>query len=353
MQCRAGFEPDCAQELQTRVVQGRGQCICQAEVGSGYVLADAKAPRDFYGTLHWKEWIFARQWWLVAARVDLSAADRITPLVEAAQYALPEQMVYSELVCEFPDTNDGRQVTPWLNRFEPLLEKALQDKGLLNMDGEGPSLRCFFLNQHDALIGLGTERSAPWACGFPRLRFPAEAPSRSTLKLAEAFEVFLSPREQELALRAGMHAVDLGAAPGGWTWQLVARGLQVVAVDNGPMKGGVLGHPSVKHLRTDGFRFRPERPVEWLVCDMVEQPRRVAELMRDWVREGFARQAIFNLKLPMKIRLDEVRACLQIIETGALENGLRVKLWARQLYHDREEVTVYMRVEGKAKKNIW
>ena len=25
-----------------------------------------------------------------------------------------------------------------------------------------------------------------------------------------------------------------------------------------------------------GFRFRPRKPVDWLVCDMVESPRKVA-----------------------------------------------------------------------------
>ena len=83
-----------------------------------------------------------------------------------------------------------------------------------------------------------------------------------------------------------MTAVDLGAAPGGWTWQLVQRGLKVIAVDNGPLKGAAAEHPAIKHLRQDGFRFRPQRPVDWLVCDMVEQPQRVATLMTEWFIGG-------------------------------------------------------------------
>ncbi|WP_297471632.1 SAM-dependent methyltransferase, partial [Acidithiobacillus sp.] len=85
------------------------------------------------------------------------------------------------------------------------------------------------------LLGLLLAAAAPGAAapdpgGIPRLRFPAGAPSRSTLKLEEALLVLLNERERERWLRAGMTAVDLGAAPGGWTFQLVRRSLRVIAV---------------------------------------------------------------------------------------------------------------------------
>ena len=139
-----------------------------------------------------------------------------------------------------------------------------------------------------------------------------------------------------------MTAVDLGAAPGGWTWQLVQRGLKVIAVDNGPLKGAAAGHPNIKHLRQDGFRFRPQRPVDWLVCDMVEQPQRVAALMTEWFIGGFTQRAIFNLKLPMKKRVAALHDALNSIRTALNNKGIRYQLEARQLYHDREEVTVYL-----------
>jgi len=167
---------------------------------------------------------------------------------------------------------------------------------------------------------------------------PGGAPSRSTLKLAEALVTFLGDREADL-LRAGMRAVDLGAAPGGWTWQLARRGLTVVAVDNGPLKGEVRDDPLVTHLRTDGLAYLPKRPVDWMVCDIVEQPSRIAALVARWVGEGHARRAIFNLKLPMKKRYDEVRRCEAIIRDGLAKARVKHTLGLRQLYHDREEVT--------------
>ena len=93
--------------------------------------------------------------------------------------------------------------------------------------------------------------------------------SRAVFKLDELIE-------REKLLKPGMCVVDLGAAPGGWTWQLVRRAMRVIAVYNGPMNQGLLDSCLVTHLREDGFRYRPAHPVDWLVCDMVEQPRRVA-----------------------------------------------------------------------------
>jgi len=108
------------------------------------------------------------------------------------------------------------------------------------------------------------------------------------------------------------------------------------------MADSVMATGMVDHLRADGFTWRPASPVDWLVCDMVEQPARVAALMADWVATGRCRQAIFNLKLPMKKRLDEVRRCRDLIDQRMRRDGLRYELRLRQLYHDREEITAYL-----------
>ena len=134
----------------------------------------------------------------------------------------------------------------------------------------------------------------------------------------------------------------LGAAPGGWTWQLVKRGIRVTAVDNGAMKGVLAHHPLVQHLKQDGFKFAPRKSVDWLVCDMVEKPSRVAALIAAWFVAGWCKRAIFNLKLPMKQRLAALDSTLAGIRERLDEEGISYRLSAKQLYHDREEVTVYL-----------
>ncbi|MGB8518105.1 MAG: 23S rRNA (cytidine(2498)-2'-O)-methyltransferase RlmM, partial [Gallionella sp.] len=136
--------------------------------------------------------------------------------------------------------------------------------------------------------------------------------------------------------------VDLGAAPGGWTWQMVKRGIRVAAVDNGPMKGVLAKHALVEHLKQDGFKFAPRKAVDWLICDMVEKPAKVAELMGNWFVSGWCKHAIFNLKLPMKQRLGAVDSALGGIKKRLDEEGINYKMSAKQLYHDREEITVFL-----------
>src|SRR3546814_15260662 len=82
-----------------------------------------------------------------------------------------------------------------------------------------------------------------------------------------------------------------------------------------------------------------------MVCDMVEQPRRVAERMATWLREGWSRQAIFHLKLPMKKRWDDTRLCLDLVSEQA---GRPLAIRARQLYPAREEITVFAAAAGSA-----
>jgi len=242
-----------------------------------------------------------------------------------------------------PDTNDGKTLSGFTKRFQPLLEQALRENSRLLDDPTLPRLHILFPSESRALIASSDPRNSNNVPnGIHRVSMASDAPSRSYLKLAEAFEVFLDRKEQALWLKPQMTAVDLGAAPGGWTWQLVQRGLQVTAVDNGPLKGAAASHPAIRHLRQDGFKFRPQRPVDWLVCDMVEQPQRVAALMTEWFVGGLTSHAIFNLKLPMKKRVVALRTALEFLRTALNARGIRYRLEAKQLYHDREEVTVFL-----------
>jgi 23S rRNA (cytidine2498-2'-O)-methyltransferase len=325
--CRPGFERDCLQETQASPRE--------ANANSGFIIIQGK-PR-----LHYDQLTFARQLVTLHSEIsELPERDRLTPLL-AAVPDTPAQ--FGALWLETPDTNDGKTLSGFIRRFQPLLEEKLRAGGRLLDDAKLPRLHIFFPDKNRALIGSSEPRnSANAPMGILRMKMPYEAPSRSVLKLAEAFEVFLSDEEKTSWIKQSMHAVDLGAAPGGWTWHLVQLGMQVVAVDNGPLKGVVADHPFVKHLRQDGFRYRPKHTVDWLVCDMVEQPGRVAALVSDWVASGATNRAIFNLKLPMKKRVEALAEALNGIRAVLDKKGFKYRLQAKQLYHDREEVTVFL-----------
>ena len=67
------------------------------------------------------------------------------------------------------------------------------------------------------------------------------------------------------------------------------------------------------------------------------------ERMAQWLVNGWCRETIFNLKLPMKKRYEEVSHNLAYIQAQLDEHGINAQIQARQLYHDREEVTVHVR----------
>ena len=224
---------------------------------------------------------------------------------------------------------------------------ALREAGVLTNyeTPKRPVVHVFFIAPGCCYTGYSySNNNSPFYMGIPRLKFPSDAPSRSTLKLEEAFHVFIPADEWDERLANGMYAVDLGACPGGWTYQLVKRNMWVSSVDNGPMAQSLMDTGQVTWLREDGFRYRPNRNnISWMVCDMVEKPAKVAALMAQWLVNGWCRETIFNLKLPMKKRYEEVSQNLAYIQAQLDEHGVNAQIQARQLYHDREEVTVHIR----------
>lgn len=262
----------------------------------------------------------------------------MTPLLAAIATLTPP---FSQAWFEYPDTNEGKALSQLARALAPRIDAALAGRDLHKAKAHA-RLHVFLTDGATAYVGTSAAATgARWPMGIARLHLPRQAPSRSVLKLAEALVTFLGERELTL-LRAGLRAVDLGAAPGGWTWLLAQRGLRVIAVDNGALKGALVDEPLVTHVREDGLSFRPRRPVDWLVCDIVEQPAKIATLVAGWIADGAARRAIFNLKLPMKKRYDEVQRCIAIIDERLTRAGIAFELAVRQLYHDREEVTAYL-----------
>ena len=344
--CRPGFEKECAQEINQHAGAAGVAGYVKTKPDSGWLLyvphEDSGAAR-LRQQLRFADFVFPRQIVHCAVLAEaLPPTDRAAPLADcAAGFGLR----FSGVVLETADTNEAKELSAFCRKFQPHMEKALRTRKLLADDSRAPRLHVFFIDSATAWLGIADpDNSSPWPMGIPRLKAVHGAPSRSAQKLAEALQVFLSPAERADRLHVGITGVDLGAAPGGWTWVLVRNGLQVIAIDNGKLNEAVMATGQVEHLRADGLTWRPRRPVHWLVCDMAEKPARVAALMADWLAEGHCSEIIFNLKLPMKKRYEEVEYCRALIEERLNEARISHVLGFRQLYHDREEVTGHLRL---------
>lgn len=342
--CRPGFEKECAAELQAHANAAGFPAYARTRTGSALVelVGSSGQPADsLFEVIDFDRLIFTRQWFASGELVTgLPDSNRITPLLRLIK---PFGLHYCDIELAHADTNEGKSISRFCRQFRPHLLAALKQQRLLSAQA-GQRLHILFVDSHTAFVGYAkTTNSAAQPMGILRLKMPPAAPSRSTLKLEEALRIFISEEDSRQFIKAGMKAVDLGAAPGGWSWQLVRRGMLVTAVDNGAMDASLMHSGMVEHVRADAFKWQPEKAVDWLVCDMVERPLQVSRLICRWFTRHQCQYSIFNLKLPMNQRYASVAECLDHIHSRLSEAGIRFELRARQLYHDREEITVFLR----------
>lgn len=344
--CRPGFETDCASELMVAAAENDFTVTPASERTDGYVALTLSSPQVAIKAIERIDFLklaFTRQWFIAVAEIgDLPKDDRVEPLMNA--FRTLAQPVH-ELFVETLDTDAARPLLRLCRSIEGHLRSRAQKEGLLAAKATPWRFHVCFTATDRAYVGLSPiANSHPCPMGIPRLRFPKDAPSRSALKLEEALTTLLPPSERNRWLKAGMTAVDLGAAPGGWTWVLVQNGLKVTAVDNGALAAQVAESPRVTHLHADGLRYRPPKPVDWLVCDIIEKPQLIADVVLRWARQGWCKNAVVNFKLPMKTRYPILAKLLP-----PLVQCCEIDHWAvKQLYHDRDEVTCFLRFERRS-----
>lgn len=347
--CRPGYESDTANELQGISTELNLFGYPMFKPGDGFVefhFYQADHAQQFCRKVAVRDTIFPRQIiWLVGECIDMDKADRLTPILDLVDDAeLADIGSFGAVWVEYADTDAGKELAKFCRKFNVPLRQALRGKKLLTKQEQEQSNRIhvFFTEFDRCSLGVSFKnQSANHINGICRLKFPPKAPSRSTLKLEEAIREMMTPEQQAQVFREGARAVDLGACPGGWTYQLVAREMSVEAIDNGKIDDELMATGLVEHFAADGFTYKPQfGRVALLVCDMIEQPDRVAELMAKWMVKGWAEHAIFNLKLPMKKRYETVTEALTMISGMLAKAGIHYHAETRHLYHDRDEVTV-------------
>lgn len=239
----------------------------------------------------------------------------------------------------------GRRASAVEKAFEELLRKKLSRVAKLALPelprGAGPArgLFVFFAD-----FGRVFAARAVVLGGQRRMADDIQAPSRSYLKVEEAYIVLgREPQPDETV-------VDLGAAPGGWSYSAAKRGAKVIAIDNGPLKGGAFGHPLIEHRLEDAFKFQPaltevaegepdEAEVfDWLFCDLVEEPHHVMQnIVTPWLANGWCRHFVINLKFG---HVDSLALLREVRAPGSPFAAHATNLRIRHLYHDREEFTL-------------
>ncbi|HOV15205.1 MAG TPA: SAM-dependent methyltransferase [Spirochaetota bacterium] len=159
------------------------------------------------------------------------------------------------------------------------------------------------------------------------------APSRSYLKIEEAYySLGYEPQQNDTV-------VDLGAAPGGWSYSAAKRGARILAIDNGNLKGGAKDHPLITHKKEDAFKFNLKKGerVDWLFCDMVEEPKYVLNTIEKWLLNKWCKYFIVNLKFGW---VDPVVLSNKLKSSDSIFSKYAKDFKIVHLFHDHEEITI-------------
>jgi 23S rRNA (cytidine2498-2'-O)-methyltransferase len=117
-------------------------------------------------------------------------------------------------------------------------------------------------------------------------------PSRAYLKLWEALTLIgVRPQPGEVC-------VDLGSAPGGWSWALAQMGARIVSVDKAALMPAVAALARIEYWRESAFALDPKAvgPLDWLFSDVVCYPPRLLALVERWLAAGTCRNFVCTVK---------------------------------------------------------
>ncbi|MCL2213102.1 MAG: methyltransferase domain-containing protein [Oscillospiraceae bacterium] len=192
-----------------------------------------------------------------------------------------------------------------------------------------------FIGETNFYIGISKpgENLSIWSGGMRRYAMRDDTISRSAFKLMEALESY------PIDLREGGRALDLGAAPGGWTNVLLEQGLHVVAVDTVSLDPVLLANKKVEYFngRAHDYLKTSSKKFDIIVNDMsmniVSSVRLVCSIKN---RLGDGGHVIFTLKLKSQDKLDKIKDSLA--QLGRIFDVVFVK----HLSHNRSEITIIL-----------
>lgn len=228
-----------------------------------------------------------------------------------------------------------------LSGYDAAARRAAAEKIGALIEAEGYTSR---RSEPDAIISvmLGEEVfygiSAPednlssWPGGMRRFAKGDSTASRAEFKLLEALELYgrdLIPGR----------ALDLGAAPGGWTRVLAEKGFSVTAVDPANLAPEVLALKAVTHFKGTSQQYltEPRGKFDIIVNDMKldipESARVMAECAGNLSENGIG---IMTFKLRPKKWTAQINSGLSV-----LTKHYRI-VALRQLFHNRSEVTAIL-----------
>lgn len=217
------------------------------------------------------------------------------------------------------------------NEIDRMLTEAGAEPEIKNPDYIISAL----LDESRIYMGMSTSAMnlSSWSGGMVHYKKDESDISRAKFKLMEAINVF------NIDMSKVHNALDLGAAPGGWTSVLIEHNVSVTAVDTGDMDPRLNKYKNYTFIKANASEIElPEQSFDMFTSDISWNAKNTALLVnrasRFLVVGGYAIVTVKLMGSKVRRTIREVQEIYQEI--------FDVKA-AKQLFHNRDEITLLLK----------
>lgn len=334
--CRAGSEPVLKRDIATHFAGELTPAFMKPQFITWKVRSPGFSPPRTLST-------FAR-----VSGTSIGLCKTIAEVVEQARSIAKQPLrlhVFPRITNE-----DGVETAVWqrIDTIAAEITHALQQAGV-QLETRlpyvvGDSILDVIVGETDAeplFLGLHEHQASSHTQpgGLPRITLPEDVPSRAWLK----FEQALAWRGWDQLDLRGQTALDIGCAPGGATYALLQRGMNVLGIDTGEMDPRVLPLAKAQDVRFDHWRTAAGRinltalpqEVALLLCDINLAPPEVLPQIARIQDAIQARRLILTIKLNTPALEDRAHEFIDAIRDWA-----PAPVFATQLAANRREICV-------------
>jgi 23S rRNA (cytidine2498-2'-O)-methyltransferase len=339
--------PEFAQEALNELKHIDRRLTSIEELAPGITLCGAPDSATFLRKVTTEVPIFVRHLAPVQAIIDLHNEEQdmgtiAMTIAELPTFASLERGIRFAVQSRFVQTDKSHgerlYTSGQLNRS--LAEAFSEETGAVEAIKKPQIVISILCTMHKAYLGISTaeENLSAWPGGARHFAQTEEQISRAEFKLLEALEVF------GITLPEGGRALDLGAAPGGWSRLLLDAGLSVVAVDPANLDPRLIRRKQLEHIQGYAENYlevalKRRSRFDIIANDMRMDAREAARLL-DTAAECLRPDGVIISVLKLPHATPEINPLINLREALYTLRQRYGIVQARQLFHNRQEVTV-------------
>ena len=299
-------------------------------IDGGVGLLEYPGPfAEFSALVKEKNLIFLRHIFLAEYMIpyaDMETPEYITPFI-------PRMDKGASFSVQIRSADGNSQYD--LSKIKQIAADHLKAEGFTENKRYPEQIISIFISNGLAYTGLSRadDNLSIWSGGMRHYAMRDDTVSRAGFKLMEALEAC------PIVFRENGAALDLGAAPGGWTKVLLDHGFRVTAVDPVKLSSILQAHRNVQYYGCKAHEYirGSDKKFDLIVNDMsmnITDSVKFMLSLKNRLRGGG--HIIMTFKLTKHDRLNRIKEGLRLLSTSY------TVLFVKQLFHNRSEVTVIL-----------